>query len=303
MTARVAGGNPSTTCRGPPRSAPGPRPVGGGCGHRWSWSARPGSASGSGRRGRGEEGRHRHRRSHQVDATGDQVGGIGGRSLDGDPTGITATVDGKQVDSTTVAADGVAHRRRRGARQLESLGNATVQLAKQALAPLMPGAGVDHQPGRWSPPAAAPWCEVGLTTSAAAGHRRRSTTSTPRASRPPGTAWSGRQPARRRPLRGPRQGTWCCSPPPPTASRAPRRPGPRRPAPGRRRVSTPSPCQRGTDVEALVGDGRHPGRHHRSRWPPRRQLDTGPSSRSPTSWRAASALTFPSPGRQPTTRR
>lgn len=102
---------------------------------------------------------------HQVDATGDQVVARG-TILNGDPAGITATVDGKKVDSTTVGADRVPLDAVVVLDNSVALGNATVQLSKEALAPLLPGAGVVSRMALVTTGGGAS-VETGLTTSAA----------------------------------------------------------------------------------------------------------------------------------------
>ena len=101
----------------------------------------------------------------QVAATGDNVI-VSGSLVGGDPSAITATVDGKPVESQVSAGQDVPLDAVVVLDNSLALGNATVQLAKQALAPLLPGKGVVDRLGLVTTGGGAS-VEVGSSTSAA----------------------------------------------------------------------------------------------------------------------------------------
>lgn len=82
----------------------------------------------------------------RVDARGDQV--VASGDLVGAPVDrLTAAVKGRTVDSTPIGAEVIPLDAVVVLDNSSSLGNATVQLAKQALAPLLPGRGVTRSLG------------------------------------------------------------------------------------------------------------------------------------------------------------
>jgi tight adherence protein B len=100
----------------------------------------------------------------QVAATGDNVV-VTGSLVNGDPSALKATVDGTPVDTKVTTGTAVPLDVVVVLDNSAPLGNATVQLAKQALAPLMPGAGVVNRLGLVTTGGGAS-VEVGSTTSA-----------------------------------------------------------------------------------------------------------------------------------------
>ncbi len=84
----------------------------------------------------------------RVDATGDVVQ-VDGSITGADPSTLTLNADGNEVAAGDVAtaSDGLRNEVVAVIDTTETLGNATVQLAKQALEPLMPGAGATDSLG------------------------------------------------------------------------------------------------------------------------------------------------------------
>lgn len=101
----------------------------------------------------------------QVAATGPDVV-VTGSLVGADPSTLRAVVDGKTVDSRVTAGPQVPLDAVVVLDNSASPGNATVQLAKQALAPLLPGKGVVDRLGLVTTGGGAA-VEVGSTTSAA----------------------------------------------------------------------------------------------------------------------------------------
>ena len=100
----------------------------------------------------------------QVAANNDPVV-VTGSLQGGDPSSLTATVDGTAVQSQVTSGSAVPLDVVVVLDNSESLGNATVQLAKQAIAPLFPGKGVVDRLGLVTTGGGAA-VEVGSTTSA-----------------------------------------------------------------------------------------------------------------------------------------
>jgi tight adherence protein B len=99
-----------------------------------------------------------------VNARGEQVQ-VSGNVVGSDPSDLVAAVKGKQVDSTVTAGPDLPLDAVVVLDNSASLGNATVQLAKQALAPLLPGNGVTRSLALVTTGGGAA-VEIGSTTSA-----------------------------------------------------------------------------------------------------------------------------------------
>jgi tight adherence protein B len=102
----------------------------------------------------------------QVAATGADVV-VNGNLVGGSASALKASVEGKAVDARVSSGNGVPLDVVVVLDNSESLGNATVQLSKQALAPLLPGKGIVDRMGIVTTGGGAA-VEVGSTTSEAA---------------------------------------------------------------------------------------------------------------------------------------